>query len=613
MMKHIFIGMLSLFISFSSLAVKKAKASEFEKSYITHEQFVMMNDQNQREVVLMIMKYMSSAEGTSKIQEIVKNGTPEEKAKWKRYVEIFSNFMIDSAHADEFTNYNNAYTSAKGSSLIEGENRCIYAGWISRTTYDSAKKKYFCNHPSNVKDLNSKKKVVNPTGYKSLASCPTGPNNKQKIICNPVIYGFESGEKPLCADASPVMHNSSLQCMIMSTTGAGAEERLKKIAKNLANNQALFQEAIELMFFSCACPADMGRNKVNKGYRSYMRPHRTCYGLLNQIRSVLAVNDCKAIEDEPSFSILVDFLNKIQTSDAELSSNAEAVNKKTGTGKEIAEPFDTEYGKVIDKIYNEDKDTQAFCKSYDEGTPVKPVTPVVIDPPKDDPAKDNNSCKIICAKKEVKPEVKDEKGGEETEGTDKKDPVVTTAESYICKKMLSSKGADDKPVEKQIGEDFEVKLKSDIKEETLKEGDLTCSIEGIEDPKGDDNNDDGGEEKNKSSLSTDPKDLNVTFTVKVVDKDAKDVSTDYKYRWYNESEKGKDLGTATTYDAPKTDKDYKICVDITPTETVDSATKCDTVPAKAAAPVVPPQGNGQQQQPQMPRRQPNIHINYGIR
>jgi hypothetical protein len=72
-MKHIFIALIFTLMSFSGLAMKMAKASEFDQSFVTYERFLMMNSEDQKQIVLKMMEFMSSAEANSKIQEIVFN------------------------------------------------------------------------------------------------------------------------------------------------------------------------------------------------------------------------------------------------------------------------------------------------------------------------------------------------------------------------------------------------------------------------------------------------------------------------------------------------------------------------------------------------------------
>lgn len=656
--------------------MKMAKASEFDQSFVTYERFLMMNSEDQKQIVLKMMEFMSSAEANSKIQEIVSSGTPEQKEKWKRVISFFSQMIISEAHAaqtDKFSKYNNAVKGAK--SNITGSQQCIYAGWISRTVRDPVKGITYCNHPANVKGANSS----SLTKYISSASCPTGPKDKQKIVCNPSLYGFKTGSTPLCADASPEMHNSSMQCMELALSGTPKEvdDRLKDIAENLAKNKELFKDLMSFVFFNCACDASMGTEKANTDYRDYMRPHRTCYGLLNQLKAVLSRNECAVVEDEPNFKTMVGFLNKLQDelisskgfsssddcqkkedagkpacdekkdanekasclSDLDkekknclmvakaksLSKEADANSgKSSGSTKNL--PFDGEYGKVIDSIYENDKDTQNFCAAYVSGKP-----PVVVTQPETTTGSQGGSdpeakiCKITCVIKEKVASTAATVAADRASADPKKDkkdealpaaPDESKETQYQCTKMMEVTGGLNPRTEK-LGEDFIIKSAAEL--ESIKEGILDCIADPLPEPtKKDGDNKDGDDGKNlTSTLSVTSKDGKTTLTVAVKDKEGKD-ATDVTYKWYKEGDKDKKpLGTSATIDQPQSTEKAKVCVDIENKDKenkrkIEPATQCGEVPAKEAAPAagggnnfVPPQGA-------RPRQQ-NIHINWGIK
>ena len=687
--------------------MKMAKASEFDQSFVTYERFLMMNSEDQKQIVLKMMEFMSSAEANSKIQEIVSSGTPEQKEKWKRVISFFSQMIISEAHAaqaDKFSKYNSAVKGAK--SNIDGSQQCIYAGWVSRTVRDPVKGITYCNHPANVKGSNSS----SLTKYISSASCPTGPKDKQKIVCNPSLYGFKTGSTPLCADASPEMHNSSMQCMELALSGTPKEvdDRLKEIAENLAKNKELFKDLMSFVFFNCACDSKMGLEKANTDYRDYMRPHRTCYGLLNQLKAVLSRNECAVIEDEPNFKTMVGFLNKLQdelisskgfsSSDdcqkkedagkpacndkkdsnekasclsdldrdkknclmvAKAKSLSQAADNKSGksSGSTKNLPFDAEYGKVIDSIYEGDKDTQNFCAAYVSGKPT-----VVVTQPEttsgsqgggDDDNKDDKSCKITCKLKEetAAPTVAAVQSTEPAGGkpVDKKEPPKKEEKKeekkevvYVCEKNEISKDQKGAEIVKNLST-FSVKTKAEASTDAnLKHGDIECTIEGLPDDKKSD--EEPSKDKYKATISEEKKDVSVTFTITVKDSAGKEPGTTITYSWRSSESKpedkkpenkkpedkkpedkkpedkkpedsGKEIGKEKSITVPRSNKETKVCYTAKAGDDkeVENGTGCKTVPALEAAPAaggggnnfVPPQGA-------RPRQQ-NIHINWGIK
>lgn len=621
MMKHIFIALLLTLVSFPGLAMKKAKASEFDQTFVTHEQFVMMSAQDKKLIVIKMMEFMSSAEGRAKIQEVVEKGTPEQKAKWQRIVKVISTLFITEAHAqDPFKKYSSDYQSVLKGSSIHETRRCVYGGWISETRKVDGKT--ICTHPSNLSQGGK-----NLVAYKNSANCKA-PN---KIACNPVIYGFDTGSTPLCADATPIMHNSSLQCMQLALTKGDSTKRLELIAENLANNKEVFHDVMEFIFYSCACSTKDAGNKVivNEDYQDYMRPHRTCYGLLNQMRTVLSNTKCSPIKTEENFETIVGFLNSLQSKlggDFEKTAFDMTKNKNTTTGniKKIA--MDGQYSAALDEVYNKDAKTVAFCKEYSKGDDEGGGG----ETPKDEPSKEEpatGSCKIIC--KEEKPaegggssatavdagkenkdnkEVKDPKGGEQ-QVSEKKDPV------YICHKQVTSKDKDGKDISEEIKIEGSFNSLKDFKE--IKHGELACTPPAQ--PEQGDQDDDPSSndgDKLKSEISVTSTDDKTTLTIKVKDGAGAEVTEGITYLWYKESDTTKkSLGTAATYEAPRELVETSVCADIKDEsgKAIDPNKQCRKVPAKEikAPPVVPQ--NGQQGQPGRPPRQQNIHINWGVR
>lgn len=582
MIKQIFIG-LCLLLSLSSFA------SEFDETYVTHEQFVAMSDEDQQKIIIKFMEFMVSSEAQSKMDEVVKNGTPAEKEKWKRMFQIFSNALIDSAQAadDPYAFYNEGYKAARAA-IPEG-NVCIYAGWVSKVKPGGN----ICAHPSGVTDKDHKGKIGNLVKYKDATAACKAPT---QITCNPVVFGFGKDKNPFCASATPVAHNSSLECMQKSigkgVSKADKDARLASIAENFKKDPKLFQEVMEFIFYSCACQPDQanGSNIINTEYHKYIKPHRTCMALLNQTKQILTQNACKNPEIDESVSVMTKFLGDVSQKAASHKVIQSVIN---GTyrpnGKEkIIRDIDRTWGKFIDDAYKGDDKAAALCKKISDRT--------IKDPPK-------VSCEVNC-----------------TTVAQAAGAAKDAENSYSCiPKIITEETGKDKKEDSlpafviKTQKEAEDKLKADDKTKNL-----SCTVGLPEDPVKPTDDKDKKDAYKLTVTSTDA-DKTVTLVAKVDGKDKagkEGPPATVTYKWYKESDTTKaSLGTADTYIAPKEVAPAKVCVDATfKADGADKTeTKCEEVAASAAAATNPSVGPTQPgfQGPQ-PRQQ-HIHINYGIR
>lgn len=626
MMKHILIALLFLSTSLSSLAVKKAEASEFDKTFITHEQFVMMSLEDRRAVVIQMMEFIVSMEGQSKFREVVKQGTPEEKAKWKRIVKIISELFISSAQAqDQFQSYSKNFMSTLNANDVGVGVRCIYGGWISQVSgVDN-----ICAHPSKVKN----KKGKNLVHY--AEKCPTKPGGLQQITCNPVIFGFEKGSQPFCANAHPSVHNSSLECMKKSLSAPNKEARLDAIAENLAKNPEVFHSVMEFLFYSCACDPELeGKNiAINKSYHNYMRPHRTCYGLLNQMKTVLNRNKCDPLKADENFEVMVDFLNGIQNKvgSYDLEANANVIAKNTKIGQNKLDQFDKEFGKAIDEAYSKDPKTQAFCKAYIDSAPGK--TPEEVTTPKPVAGGDNNDkakCTIVCEEKIKKAvsvggkssvqadgatvKAKEEKA--QSQESEEHLEASSSEKTYDCKKIIHTPG---KTEPEEIALTQIIKSNDDLKE--IKHGELICEGSLPEE----DEQDLAAEKKTlKATLTSNIGPTQATFTISVKDEAGEDQIVEATIDWKKSAAEGAgkseaSLGATPTLTQPRGTTEYEVCAEL---KVKDEANYKLEGEGKLCGKVPPQEIKAQPQQPQgqqgtgMPQRMPrqqNIHINWGVR
>jgi hypothetical protein len=276
----------------------------------------------------------------------------------------------------------------------DSKDTCIFAGWISRTVM--IKGKPTCTHPDFI-DGDQPNRHIRPNGEISKESfaypypkpgSKCGRDDKKMIQCNPLIFGYkkQSDESLFCVEAAEGAHNSSFNCMkaalnTEATDQDSREQRLKFLRDKLSKpeNQALFNDVWGFTYKTCLCPTIAADSKGNKtfsqSYQDYMRPHRTCYGLMEMMADT--ANSCTPTD-------------KFPMADTTIFKKLQEQIKRTGLTESQA---DTQYTNFLTTIQKDNAtEYKAVCGDVpgvvvtpkEEVPVVKPEEPVVVtDPPKD--------------------------------------------------------------------------------------------------------------------------------------------------------------------------------------------------------------------------------------
>lgn len=293
MMKKIFLPLLLIFITQSIWA---------GPILMSHEEFVHLTKQEKEEVIIQTMQLIAELEDQYQHEEAKQVDTSALKKELIRLFTKLNSLLINSAHAQSVKKS----WKERGDDfvrLLKKDNRCVYAGWIS-TVVDNV-----CVHPSRAGKYAKKngKKVFVPDAevrgaYKNAASPTCEGQGVNKIACNPVVFGFESGEKDgklFCVNAGKgPAHNSSVECMEsaleVKSGSYTPDKRIEDLANNITANKQIADGVHKYIMQACIC-SDKAPN-MNKNYHKYMRPHRTCYGLLNTVGKTYG-GECKVGEN----------------------------------------------------------------------------------------------------------------------------------------------------------------------------------------------------------------------------------------------------------------------------------------------------------------------------
>jgi hypothetical protein len=251
-----------------------------------------------------------------------------------------------------------------------------------------------------------------------------GIDDRSKIQCNPAIFGFKKAESQslFCVTASDGAHNSAYNCMkeatesTSSTEVDSAEDRLKFLRENLAANPEIFNGVQNFIYKTCICaPSEDVSNPINNKYHNYIRPHRTCYGMMNMIAKT-------SICEDPRLPIDTSILEA-------LTNHAREKIPENSLGSvidhEYSQFINVEVKKTATSEYNR------LCEAK-EPLPVKPA-------PEAD-AKVYQCSQAVCTAKAVTP-VEGEADSTTTEGAEESYP----GPGYDCAFTVTEKDKD-KPV-----------------------------------------------------------------------------------------------------------------------------------------------------------------------
>lgn len=267
---------------------------------MSYEKFVHLPKQERHAIVIKTMELMVELDAKYKYEVKTKGFDKTRFKKYTQLIEKFQSFLISSAHARaQWSAHRSNFSSLLGSQ----RDKCIYAGWISKL--NSAN---LCVHPASLP-----RNAPERTAYQAESNCP-GPS---QISCNPVIFGFKKHQDQslLCVPAGLAndrAHNSSKACMELAMSnvpdGDTAALRLEKLAEYLVADKAAAKEIYEFVGKACLC--DNAPSGLNQRYQDYMRPHRTCYGLMNMMAESTKVCSEPVVEAQQT-AIFTELRNSI--------------------------------------------------------------------------------------------------------------------------------------------------------------------------------------------------------------------------------------------------------------------------------------------------------------
>lgn len=278
-------------------------SSHAQSSLLNHEKFVHLTLSQKKEIVKKTMELIVSIEEQYR-HEVKKNGPNSKEAKkFTLLLKGVRNFFMSPAYAQASRREWSTHLTNL-SSILNKSNSCLYAGWVSQI------RGRYCVHPSTLPRTASEFR-----SYQAESSC-TGIN---QISCNPVIFGFKSQRTKslFCVPAGDVnnqAHNAALSCMNKalaesSQEGDSKEDRLTAMALMLEQNKDVAKQVYEFVAKACLC--ENSSPQLNQRYHNYMRPHQTCYGMMNMLAEVADKCETSPIMEESHLNILSSLRTKI--------------------------------------------------------------------------------------------------------------------------------------------------------------------------------------------------------------------------------------------------------------------------------------------------------------
>lgn len=531
--------------------------------------------------------------------------------------------------ADDFYNQINTKSSGK----IPG--KCIYAGWISEMRGNPA----LCVHPNFI-NPKSPGSIPETMSYATEDGC----QGKNQITCNPVVFGYksESNKSLFCVPAGvPESHNSALSCMkaALSEKQDGAtdskEKRLQHLRERLVAKPQAFANVQKFIYQYCVCEASP--NGTNKSYHDRIRPHRTCFGMIEMVAETSICEEPKIDIDTAIFKKLRDAASSGQISKNSSGSSIDAFYKNFLGDVKKSNP--TEYKALCPN----DNMPEIIAKPKEEE-----VKPVVV---KEEPKTKTYSCQQAnCAVKATaaKPQEEEKSSTPPTEGD--KPAAAGPASNISCMfKFVDEAGVAVDPdamleTAPASREEKEIKVSASF---AGKPQDFTCPI-AYEDVKPDEPTKTPGiklELKDKTdttqkliATATDREGLKIVWKrsgykatkkeepkkeeskIKVAGEE-EEAKTEDKKPEEKKPEDGSEFLTEnddqTTITAPRISTDYTVCAQLVGEDKKSVAEDCKKVPKAADKKTptgLPPVDRGMASpQQQMPGRMGNDTSAMGIR
>ena len=301
-----------------------------------HDRFVHLSEQDKRAVIISTMELMVELESKYK-KEVKSSGFNQEK--YDKFVQVIlklQKFVMSSAVAatgdKSLPELAGDFSKLLANLKTDG---CVYGGYVSKMATSNGVK--YCRHPSTMKDNVPAEAAIKKAYLSNGGSCK-GPN---KISCNPVVFGYDSiaGTTPFCVDTGYLKtgkaHNVSYDCMRKALEETSDKEaRLKVLtdAMSVAGNKEAFNKVHGFIFQTCAC----GKTSIDQNFAQYIKPHRTCFGMMNTLR-VVKDSECSIMNNVDSAG----FANEWSSYFGKAEAFTELVPERSGK-------FDEDYSKLID-------------------------------------------------------------------------------------------------------------------------------------------------------------------------------------------------------------------------------------------------------------------------
>ncbi|MFA7612740.1 MAG: hypothetical protein WCY48_00800 [Candidatus Caldatribacteriota bacterium] len=334
-----------------------------------HQEFVHYSDEQKEEFIVKVMEMMTE------LEDKYETASPTKQYQYALLLKQLKEILISNAYAAEtnVTVFAEDLTQLLDPSA-QVSNRCIYAGWVSRTVSvidHRVGRRQVCQHP---KFIRNGANTPEAKAYAKSSSC--GQQNANTIACNPAIFGFKNQAQgsQFCVPSGPShSENSSYACMQLSLglkqeAGADpAEKRMEYLKKQFEGNPQLMNNLFGFIYKTCLCSVQ-DQEIINKDYLSRTRPHRTCLGLVNTIAET---NHC------------VEF-DTVKSSDMEMIKNIRKFTNDIAASKSGSQ-IDSDYKELLGTLKTRfSRDYARIC-----GGDI---------PPEDDGKECNGECDFIDGK-----------------------------------------------------------------------------------------------------------------------------------------------------------------------------------------------------------------------
>ena len=365
MIKILSVLMMALFLTSASAS----------RLFMGQEQFIDLTEKEKEEYIIKVMEFIVELEG--RYEEALKKEGPD-SPKTRKYSTLLQNLkslFIPTAYAEttpsrtstqsstanryDMVAYARDFAEAINPSKDKEGKRCIYGGWISRV---DAKNK--CIHPARLEARTQEYKY-----YAKQQRCPqpsiNGDTSKDMIACNPAVFGFmnNSAKTPFCvAGGMTKSFNSSYICMKLSLgldltrdekeryagkveNPSSPQERMALLKEQFSANPELAKNVSNFILKTCLCDGG-GSSIINSHYLREIKPHRTCFGLLNMVTNTAT---CEASTPTiPEFNN--DLIKKIKelynTVSNDPASTSSVDTLYTREINKIRTNFSSDYGKI---------------------------------------------------------------------------------------------------------------------------------------------------------------------------------------------------------------------------------------------------------------------------